>query len=945
MTSRNTLTLFVLAAACGAHLTHGVRHGRATLRRTARDLHQPQSPVRVSVYSQMQQPSTTEDPMTMEAVIPEIAEQQTKATQRKIAHFDMYKELLGTLRAATETFLPQFRPELIGFVKAITTVFLGMVWFGIYLHFIYVDDRSESLDPWKEVMERDAELQVSPRQTYTPDIMLVFHHPSFEYADKSMRVNPASLERILVGQEDCVCTELDKLKETCQEKATTCSPLSFRGSVRSMALATPTDNEVNISQVREAFLKDIYRNLPLWGFDVTIFSSIDQDELFVCVSLNRKESIDYYMKKNNTQVQLRRDIIARLGIRQDPDDPASSPPSLSYDYGMVERLHDLGILISKEETELFKSFPNSGKVTVVNTKECIWTIHNEITQHVDLCAAKEEGLFVTWYPVHNPNQIALQRSIWANWRCLLDLTFRQPTPFIRDYFGPRVAFLFEWNGVYCKGLLVLVTVALVQVILVRFCRDLLGINIFRSRQVFGFSVVLVVWSKFVQNLYLREQNFFLELWNIRGAPQVKRPQFKGEPGPSPIDANITELQFSKKVQFLRISLTTVATVGFCCLVASCIFMWLMIFDGKMGLVSSVMLSIQIKVFELLFTFLATYLTEYENHKYEADYHNSLLWKIFLFNFVNNYSAFFFMTVRNAYMGCLDECLEILRKQVTMCLLVLGVCSIAQMLFAQFFVKFTLYWEMRTLKQKGEAVPQRYVLEEQSKYTLIDGAFEVQNMMTLVIALGHVMLFGGVSAAVVPYCFIVFTVQLRAFAVLLTTCSQRPFPHTSQGIGHWQYCITFLTCLGVLYAGFLFVAYGEAFRGSTVRAKMSGVVLFCLFAFTLWAIIDLVFPIEDNARGLMCARRAHVARKLVSRVGAKGLASMRERSFRQMSVSNAELVNEGQWDSIKPLEQMPVGPETPHRNQSGFFSDLSSPSNQAGSEEKKRGLSRTPSSAF
>merc|ERR1719195_2266566 len=82
---------------------------------------------------------------------------------------------------------------------------------------------------------------------------------------------------------------------------------------------------IEISHARQAFLKDMYRNLPQWGFDVTVFSSIDNDELFVCVSLNRKESIDYYLKKNNTPVQLRREIVARLGIRQNPDDPASSP--------------------------------------------------------------------------------------------------------------------------------------------------------------------------------------------------------------------------------------------------------------------------------------------------------------------------------------------------------------------------------------------------------------------------------------------------------------------------------------------------------------------------------------------------------------------------------------------------------------------------------------------
>jgi len=386
---------------------------------------------------------------------------------------------------------------------------------------------------------------------------------------------------------------------------------------------------------------------------------------------------------------------------------------------------------------------------------------------------------------------------------------------------------------------------------------------------------------------------------------------------------------------LRMLLTAVATVGFCCLVALCIFMWLHIFDGKMGLVSSLMLSIQIKVFELVFTMLARYLTESENHKYEADYHNSLLWKLFLFNFVNNYCAFFFMTVRNAWMGCLDECLVVLRKQVAMCLSILGVCSILQMLTAHFKVKFALYWELHKLEQKGQTNVKRSVLEEQSKYTVIDGPLELQVMMTLVISLGYVLLFGGVSAAVVPYCFVVFTCQLRAFAVGLTTCSQRPFPHTSQGVGHWQHCVTFLTCLGVLYAGFLFVAYGEAFRGSTVRAKMTGVVVFSVVAFALWAIVGLLFPPEDEDRILMRKRRAHVAKRLVSRVAHRGLASMREAALRQMTVYNADLIKDGQWERIQPYADMPVDSKTPPRTPPGetIFEATSSDTIHAGSSEE------------
>jgi len=130
-----------------------------------------------------------------------------------------------------------------------------------------------------------------------------------------------------------------------------------------------------------------------------------------------------YLKKNNSQVQLRQEIVARLGIRQDPTDPASSPPSMAFDVNMLRRLKEQGILKSEDENELFKSFAGSGKPTVVSTKDCIWTIYNELSSHVDLDAAVQEQLLVTWYPVHNPRQTNTLKAIWANWHAMMDPFF------------------------------------------------------------------------------------------------------------------------------------------------------------------------------------------------------------------------------------------------------------------------------------------------------------------------------------------------------------------------------------------------------------------------------------------------------------------------------------------------------------------------------------------
>lgn len=853
--------------------------------------------------------------------------QSANRTVSRLSKVGELPELLGeVVNDVRIVFLPGWEFQNGTFIKALCTILLGTVWFIIYFEFLYQDDRKESLDRWKNQLEADGDSWsiLSPRGC-NPDVILVFTHPTYDAKDASNPVSIHSLDKVMVSSEDRDLEELHELRLSAPRSAVAAVESIRKGlftmSSASMERSTDTfELAVDRARARKALLKDLYRLLPTLGFDVTAFSSIDDDELFVCISLSNWEGIDYYLSRSGALLQLRQDIAERLGIRQDPSDPASSPPSVPYSRALVQQLYEQGILKSTNPLELFRNFNNSGTCTCVNTKDLIWTICHEINNHVDLDAAVDEGLLIAWYPVHNPPKVMELKATWANWRSMLDISFVQPVPLIREYFGVRIAFLFAWNGVYCKALLALVSIAILQMIAIRICNDFLDVDVVNGRQVIGFCIFVVLWARIAQNLWTREQGFFLELWNIHGhtmSQQVTRTQFEGFPAPSPLDANILDDQFPKRIAFFRSAFTTLITVFFCGCVAACIFLWLLIFRGKMGLISSVMLSIQIKIFECIFSYMADAMTEYENHKFQHDYHNSLLWKLFLFNFVNNYSAFIAISIRNAWMGCHDDCLNELRKQIAITLCVLVLCSIAQMLAEGFKVRFNLMWELRQLKKRNQQHPPRYLVEEQSKYAVITGSEELQSMMTLVISLGFIFLFGGVAPIVVPFCFCVFAVQLRAFAIMLTTCAKRPFPHQSLGIGNWSICITFLMSVGIAYSGFLFVAYGQTFKDTKVLGKMTGLLLYCFAGFSIWALVDAVLPPEDTATGLLVARRKYLTGKVMKKAEAGKLEHAKHEALgRSPSVAcYAKQISSEEWGNIPWLDNMPVGPLTPIKKES------------------------------
>jgi len=773
-------------------------------------------------------------------------------------------ELYHTLKTMLATFLPRWRFNEKICWKATATVFVSVIWFSVYFGMIVAPDRSESLKHWSKALAK-LDRPDAGTMHLSPELVLVFHHPSFEYGGAEKEVSAASIDRVMIPQEACPFRRFVELRSRVQ----TADHL-FSG-IGTPTSTTHPEEAVTYSAVRMAMLQDLFEAFQSWGFTLCVFSSVDDDEIFMCVKLRNVPVIRHYLSQASFPLQLQPDVVKKLKIEQDPTDPACSPPSIHYDMNFIERLAEHGILDCADEGELFKTFTDTG--TFVNSWQLLNVMWDKITSNLDLHAARDEGFLVTFFPVHNPMNVAELKATWANWWYLWDLSFAQPLPHLRNYFGTRITFIFAWNGHYSKALLALVAIALLFEVVIRIGRTFFAIRMFATRQALGSSVVLVIWAKISDNLWHREQDFFTELWDLRQYCSVRtiRPQFHGEQKASLLDKNITEKQYPKHLSYYRQMLTGCFTVVFCGLVACCIFIWMHIFEGKVGIVSAVMLSLQIKVFEFIFHTMVPILTDFENHKYPDEYHDSLLWKLFAFDFVNNYCAFFSITIRHAWVGnsgCDDtDCLFVLRRQVSVTLSILCVCSIASMLMQGIMVRFSLWYEAYQIRKKtGSEMPKRYSLEEQAKYVVITEQEEVQNMLTLVISLGFVLLFGGVAPLVVPCCLCVFAMQLRAFAVFLTTDAQRPHPQDSAGIGNWHSCIRFLMLVGVFYAGLLFVAFGPTFKGTSLMAKSTGLVCFCLASAMLWALIDIACPATDPDTALLAKRRAYVLGKLMKSAG-------------------------------------------------------------------------------
>jgi len=113
----------------------------------------------------------------------------------------------------------------------------------------------------------------------------------------------------------------------------------------------------NMIEARVALLQDVVKCLPtLMGFDVSIFSSVDNDELILAISLNRKQWISYYLSESSRPIQITNSVVKALGVGQDPSDPNSSPPYLNYNKNIATNLYSNGITAAEDDRSVFRTW-------------------------------------------------------------------------------------------------------------------------------------------------------------------------------------------------------------------------------------------------------------------------------------------------------------------------------------------------------------------------------------------------------------------------------------------------------------------------------------------------------------------------------------------------------------------------------------------------------------
>lgn len=172
-----------------------------------------------------------------------------------------------------------------------------------------------------------------------------------------------------------------------------------------------------------------------------------------------------------------------------------------------------------------------------------------------------------------------------------------------------------------------------------------------------FSVCISLWAVIFLEVWKREEKMTALRWGTCDFEdeEPERPDFKGELIKSFIDGS-DMIYFPPAQQRNLITQSAVLIISMIMLVIGTVasiyvlrFQLYQDIGSSASIVASALNSLQITVFNMVYGYVARKLTNRENHRTITQYEDSMIAKLFVFQFVNSYTSFYYLAFIAPYL--------------------------------------------------------------------------------------------------------------------------------------------------------------------------------------------------------------------------------------------------------------------------------------------------------
>eukprot|EP00927_Polykrikos_kofoidii_P047031 TRINITY_DN41120_c0_g1_i1.p1 TRINITY_DN41120_c0_g1~~TRINITY_DN41120_c0_g1_i1.p1 ORF type:complete len:996 (+),score=107.74 TRINITY_DN41120_c0_g1_i1:48-3035(+) len=584
--------------------------------------------------------------------------------------------------------------------------------------------------------------------------------------------------------------------------------------------------------------------------EVFCFTSVDNDELFMCIKMSDACVLDL-AEKFGKPVQLSVESLARLKIQLPQKDEKSTVTAYTP------------YTAALDEQGFFRSIPHPAKGTksVFRQLDQIILIRNLIDSYLNVNGLMRLACMSQAFPAHDVQMCRWLSESWA--RITLMWSLEQPIHQVRNYFGERTAFYFLFVEKLCKVLPLLLVVTLPLSFSTSF-PDAMNPSVRRWIPV-CFCVYIVIWYMCFTKYWSRTQALYANVWGTDSLENTAHGEinrsFNGRPKPSPMNLLQKTLQADPVKRGVGITISVIVTILFVSLIFISVA-WNIQLGNRMFMsgktyaltLSGISLSVQIQVFNFIWTILSTKLTDGEQIVMEEKYDESQNLKLYVVYFINFFAASFYVAFIQEHVapetcGPVGGCLTLLRHNTVTMFLSAIAFGILDMLIPMASYKFNIWWEARNMTKSMDLS----FLEQQGKMPAYDLKAQFDDHFQVLAPLSFLVFFGVQSPVLtLGLSYFAIRVQLRADAWKLVHVYQRIMPRATNGIGIWSWLLRIneYVCIAV-NSGQIASFFSDAFRDislwkSTIggmpdnKSELPKLLLFfvlCVLFLVLRAVLD------------------------------------------------------------------------------------------------------------
>lgn len=433
---------------------------------------------------------------------------------------------------------------------------------------------------------------------------------------------------------------------------------------------------------------------------------------------------------------------------------------------------------------------------------------------------KMDGVIKDFFPLHDEVEL---RSLEQRWFIFWQLPHNTPISLIKDYYGEKIGLFFGYLSHYTQWLVLPSILGFFSWIEVAYNDG--DPNGYSTP---AYAAFMAIWATVYLDSWRREEIATAMRWGTYKTDEdaIERPEFIEHPlvtsEASPIDGQPI-LVFPRSESNKRNCLSTTTTAFFVvCVVASVVGVFAAKFmleadneaNEYASLIFSILNAVVVFVMSSVYMFIAKCLTDYENHRTALEYQDALIGKTFIVEFINSFSAMFFMAFAQPFLAPVaglgvNACPGIdtynsCFKQIQMALEVLFFSKLTTGTAMALLVPY-INLKMREAEEFDEVdeeivswVEKQYVLE---KYDSDDGSFI--DYADYSIQFAYVTMFVSASPLSCGLALVNNYVSLRLHAWSFCHYRQRPMPVSVEDIGTWytiletiSYCAVF-TSAGII----------------------------------------------------------------------------------------------------------------------------------------------------